>query len=95
MAVSVTLNWTYPASGPTPQGFNVYRTTGSALGTPLASVPASQLTYVDTAPVYGTYYTYAVKAYNEAGEGTLKQVQVSVTVPAPAAPDTLTAVVNP
>lgn len=64
---NITLTWTAPTTGGAPTTYNILRGTATGAETALASVPATQLTYVDTAGVGGTKYFYTITAQNGAG----------------------------
>lgn len=53
----MTLNWTAPGAGPTPQTYAIYRD-----GTRVASVSAAATTYLDVGLANGTTYCYRVRA---------------------------------
>lgn len=62
------LTWQAPTSdgGEPITAYRIYRTGGPATVT--VTVPASQLTYLDTTVVRNTWYGYVVSAINAAGE---------------------------
>ena len=64
---NITLTWTAPTTGGAPTTYNILRGTATGTETALASVPATQLTYVDSAGVGGTKYFYTITAQNGAG----------------------------
>jgi beta-glucanase (GH16 family)/fibronectin type 3 domain-containing protein len=67
---SVIISWTPPASGPTPSGYNVKRsTTSGAEVTQAAGANVSGSPFTDTTAVNGTTYYYVVSALNGACEG--------------------------
>lgn len=92
---SIRLTWVAPTSGGAPTTYNVLRGTSSNTETALASVPASQLSFTDSAGVGGTTYFYVVTATNGGGTSP-KSNEVSATflVLAPGAPAGLTAVAS-
>lgn len=67
-AHSNTLSWTAPTSGGAVANYNVKRSTSAGTETTIATLPATQLTYVDTNGVAGTKYFYVVSASNQFGE---------------------------
>ena len=75
----VSLSWTASSvpKGSTLTGYKIYRNGGSA---PLAMVAAPGTTYTDSSVAPGMTYTYAVSAYNAAGD-TEQCTPVSVTTP--------------
>ena len=94
MALNVDLSWSF--SG-TCDGFHVYRKYGAfQYNSAIATLPNTALSYLDTssALVYGITYQYAVTAFNQAGDSTLKEVSVTLTVPVPQAVDTLLAIAH-
>jgi large repetitive protein len=75
-------------------GYRVHRSSDGTFGPPIASV-TSGLTWDDTTAVEGVYYTYAVVAYDAAGNTSVRSVFRKVTAGiAPTAPKSLTAAVS-
>jgi hypothetical protein len=62
---NVTVTWT---AVPGAAGHKVFRATGTAAATLVATLGATAATYADTTAVAGTVYTYTVKATTAAGE---------------------------
>jgi chitodextrinase len=73
-STQVNLSWT-PGSGPT-SAFTVYRN-----GSPLATVPATSVSYIDSTVAPVTTYSYAVDAVDAGGNHSPKSSPVSVTTP--------------
>ncbi len=82
----VTLAWTAPANngGGTVTGYRVYRSTGAAAPTLLATTTA--LGWADTTAAHGVTYTYTVTALNKAGEGAASNPATGLSITVPAAP---------
>ena len=92
---SITLGWSAPTTGGTPTSYNVKRGTAAGGETQLASVPASQTNFIDSAGVGGTKYFYVITSVNSGGEsGPSNEVSATFLVTAPGAPSGLTAVAN-
>ncbi len=69
------LTWSAPSNnGAAITKYKIYRATGTATPTLLASVGGSVTNYDDTAVVNGTTYSYQVSAVNSAGEGAQSNV---------------------
>ena len=64
---AVTLAWNAPTTGGVPTAYTMYRKVGAGAFVPIGSVPATTLTFTDTAPGIGLN-TYRVTAGNTAGE---------------------------
>jgi cellulose 1,4-beta-cellobiosidase len=90
---SLTVSWTAPTTGGAVSTYNVKRSTSAGSEATIASVPASQLTYVDTAGVSGTKYFYVVSASNSFGESAnSNEVSATFLGDRPGAPAGLTVV---
>jgi chitodextrinase len=73
----VSLSWTAPAGGVTPETYEIYRD-----GTYRTSVPASQTSFVDTGLADETQYCYQVSTKG-GGKESAKTSQVCATTPKP------------
>ena len=92
---NITLTWTAPTTGGSPATYNILRGTAAGAETALASVPATQLTYVDTTGVGGTTYFYVVNAQNSAGTSPpSNEVSATFLLSAPGAVGSLAAKSN-
>lgn len=60
--------WQPPSSSETPDQYCIYRAKDQAAYTLLACVPASTLTYTDTALIYGSRYCYKATSKKGATE---------------------------
>jgi chitodextrinase len=78
-STSVSLGWTASTDNVGVTGYRVYRGTGGAAPSLLATVSGTQRTYVDTTAA-GTGYTYQVSAIDAAGNESPK-ASVSITTP--------------
>jgi outer membrane protein assembly factor BamB len=78
----ITLNWDPPSSngGAPITSYQVSRFTATTVAVPIATVPASPTSYVDTMVTPGVTYSYFVKAVNRFGLSLASNV-VSVTAP--------------
>jgi chitodextrinase len=86
---SVALSWNASSDNVGVAGYTVYRN-----GAALATVGGSTLSYTDTAVSSVTQYTYAVDAFDAAGNHSAQSASVSLTTPdwtPPASPTGLTA----
>jgi fibronectin type 3 domain-containing protein len=91
----VALTWTAPTSdgGKTISGYNVYRGSSAASTSLLATVRATNFTYLDTGLTNGNSYYYKVAAINSVGVGTPTSTllaQPNATPPANARPGPVT-----
>ena len=85
---AIWLSWTTPPGGGPPDGYHVYRSTSSGQEVLFATVD-SVTTFVDSAVLPGTTYSYEVAAFDAGGEGA-RSNEVIVAVPsAPTAPRNL------
>src|SRR3954470_11842935 len=105
-AHDVTLNWGSPATGGTPQGYNVYRTAVSGGCATVAVVGclkvggtngALLLTFIDATPavqVEGSTFFYVITAFNTKGESGPSVQSNAATIPfsLPGVPQTPSAV---
>lgn len=67
----VTIQWSQSSVGDPPTHYDIFRDTGSNVdtdGTPLATVAAGQLSFVDNTVTNGTTYYYAVTSRNSSGK---------------------------
>jgi hypothetical protein len=76
-ATEVDLTWTASTSTAGIGSYQVLRN-----GSPVASVPASMLTWADKTVVTNSSYTYTVKAFDVAGNGSAPSNSIQVTTPA-------------
>lgn len=67
-AHSITVAWTAPTSGGAVATYNVKRSTSTGTEVTIATVPASQTSFVDTTGTAGTTYFYVISASNQFGE---------------------------
>ena len=81
---SVSLAWTAAASGVTPYGYVINRSTTAGKTVPIAIVPVGTTTYVDTAVSNGITYYYTVQPY-KGGLGAIG-TQISATTSGTVAP---------
>ncbi|HTY46724.1 MAG TPA: PQQ-binding-like beta-propeller repeat protein [Methanomassiliicoccales archaeon] len=81
----VTLNWTAPSDngGVSIVSYKIYRAVQGGEASLLATVLASNLTYVDTTGVAGTTYSYYVVAVNGQGAGPASAAQTATPQAAP------------
>ena len=87
---SNTLSWTAPTTGGAVATYNVKRSTSAGTEVTIASVPASQTSYVDSNGVAGTRYFYVVSASNQFGESpNSNEVSALFLGDSPAAPASL------
>jgi fibronectin type 3 domain-containing protein len=87
---SLTVSWTAPTTGGAVVSYNVKRSTSAGSEAVIASVPATQTSYVDTAGVAGTKYFYVVSASNSFGESpNSNEVSAIFLGDSPAAPVSL------
>jgi hypothetical protein len=93
---SITLNWQAPVTGGAPATYNILRgtTSGGESSTPIASVPATQTTYVDTSVSPGGTYFYQVVSVNAEGSSGPSNEASAVAGTPPGPPQNLTAVGN-
>ncbi len=84
----VRLTWTDNASNET--SFVIQRAVGAGAFTQIGTVTANTVSYVDTAVVIGTTYTYRVAAVNGGGTSAFSNT-ATVSVTTPAAPSGMTA----
>ena len=97
-ASQVALSWTAPSSGPTPTGYNVYRSTISGSGYALlaAGSNVSGTSFTDTTANNGTTYYYVVTALNngvesaQSGQASATPAAVMTITSAAASPASLT-----
>ncbi len=70
-AAEIALRWTGSSDNVAVVGYEIYRSTNGTLGPALATTsvndPSGGTEFVDTTPVDGTSYSYAVKAFDAAG----------------------------
>jgi fibronectin type 3 domain-containing protein len=62
-------------------GYNMYRSTASGSFVMINTSPVALLSYVDTAVVSGTTYTYVVKSIDSSGLESVASNPASSTVP--------------
>ena len=79
-STSVSLGWMASTDNVGVTGYRVYRGTGGAVPSLLATVSGTQTAYADTSVAAGTSYTYQVSAIDAAGNESQK-ASVSVTTP--------------
>ena len=75
------LLWEYTQGGTVATQFAVYRQDGSGAMVRIATLPVSQLTYIDQTLVQGRQYTWQVTALAEGGEESTPSNSVSFRVP--------------
>jgi hypothetical protein len=82
VAHQVNLSWVAPADSPDPvAGYNVYRSTTSGSFSLLNPSVVTALSYVDSAVVSGSSYSYEVRSVDSSGVESTPSNQATVTVP--------------
>lgn len=97
-AASVTLTWDYTQGTTLATGFAVYRATGTAAATKIATIgTVTTKTYTDTTVIAGGTYTWTVRAFDATGAESAPSnaVTFQVPIPPPAAPTNLQIFMNP
>jgi mono/diheme cytochrome c family protein len=90
------LTWGASSDNVAVAGYRVHRSQDGTFGPTIASVTGGALTWGDATATEGVYYTYAVVAYDAAGNTSARSVFRRVTAgAAPTEPSGLTAVVSP
>lgn len=84
-ADELNLRWDSPTSGPTPDGYRMYRGATCDTVTPLNALnaPITALTYTDTTIVRGQTYTYKAKSVKGTEESVNFSNCTTFTVPNP------------
>jgi fibronectin type 3 domain-containing protein len=78
----VDLSWNAPSGSPDPvAGYNIYRATGGGSFTRINSSPALGISYVDSAVVSGSTYSYQVTSADASGRESVASNQIQVTIP--------------
>jgi fibronectin type 3 domain-containing protein len=78
----VDLSWNAPTSSPDPvAGYNIYRSTGGGSLVLVNSSPNPSISYIDSAVVSGSTYSYIVKSVDFSGIESDASNQTTATIP--------------